>query len=250
MAQLAAVGWAGVGRMTIDELARRAGTTTRNVRALQERRLLPPPERQGRVGWYGDGHLARLRLIDHLAGRGFSQAAIRELLDAWQAGHGIREVLGLEEALAALDDPDPVVLTADELAERFGGPDPGAVARAVDLGLLEPVDGGFLVTAPEVVDIGARLVALGVPLAAVLEETARLRHDVDRVAGRFVGLFVEHVVAGAGGDDLPGLAAKVTEARPLAARAVERLLARALSRHLADAVAAAADPGRSRPAAS
>src|SRR5436305_1643105 len=42
----------------IDELAREAGTTVRNVRAYQDRGLLPPPRRSGRVGLYTDAHLS------------------------------------------------------------------------------------------------------------------------------------------------------------------------------------------------
>ncbi|MFB9386717.1 MerR family transcriptional regulator [Pseudonocardia petroleophila] len=34
----------------IDELAHTAGTTVRNIRAYQDRGLLPPPRRVGRVG--------------------------------------------------------------------------------------------------------------------------------------------------------------------------------------------------------
>jgi len=43
--------------MTIDELARAAGTTVRNVRVYQDRGLLAPPERRGRLGLYGPDHL-------------------------------------------------------------------------------------------------------------------------------------------------------------------------------------------------
>lgn len=231
--------------MTIDELARRAGTTARNVRALQERRLLPPPTRHGRVGLYGDGHLATLRLIDHLAARGFSQAAIRELLDAWRAGHGIRDVLGLDDALTAIGDPVPVV-GAGELAARFGNPPAEVAARAVELGILEPVEGGYAVAVPELADIAAELVDLGIPAGAVVDEAASLLAEIDRVAERFIGLFVEHVAdpalaAGAGDEELAELAGKVRAARPLAAKAVDRILARALDRHLADAVARLVD---------
>ena len=35
---------------TIDQLARAARTTVRNVRAYQDRGLIPPPERRGRTG--------------------------------------------------------------------------------------------------------------------------------------------------------------------------------------------------------
>ncbi|HYX43705.1 MAG TPA: MerR family transcriptional regulator, partial [Acidimicrobiales bacterium] len=66
--------------MTIDELARAAGVTTRSIRAYQTAGLLPHPRLVGRVGRYDDGHLARLRYIGHLQDRGFSQAAIRDLL--------------------------------------------------------------------------------------------------------------------------------------------------------------------------
>mgnify|MGYP001322185641 CR=1 FL=1 len=51
---------------TIDQLAREAGSTVRNVRAYQDRGLLPPPEKRGRTGIYTDVHLARLKIIGAL----------------------------------------------------------------------------------------------------------------------------------------------------------------------------------------
>ena len=41
----------------IDDLARVAGTTTRNVRGYQDRGLLPRPVRRGRIAIYTDLHL-------------------------------------------------------------------------------------------------------------------------------------------------------------------------------------------------
>ena len=46
---------------SVDELAQAGETTVRNVRAYQDKGLLPPPERRGRVGVYRGEHLARLR---------------------------------------------------------------------------------------------------------------------------------------------------------------------------------------------
>ena len=56
-------------KLTIDELARAAGTTSRNVRAHQSRGLLPPPEIRGRIGYYDQDHVTRLKLIAHLQQR-------------------------------------------------------------------------------------------------------------------------------------------------------------------------------------
>ena len=67
---------------SIDELARVAGTTVRNVRAYQDRGILPPPERRGRNGIYNHTHLARLRIIGQLLARGYSIANIGELIEA------------------------------------------------------------------------------------------------------------------------------------------------------------------------
>ena len=53
-------------------LARRAGMTVRNVRAHTARGLLPPPHLQGRTGYYGPEHLARLDLIAQLQEQGFA----------------------------------------------------------------------------------------------------------------------------------------------------------------------------------
>src|SRR3954447_1433986 len=84
--------------LDIDELARRAGTTVRTVRMYQERGLLPAPLRRGRKAAYGAAHLTRLRLVQRLADRGYSLAAIKDLVNAWDAQHGLSHVLGVEAA--------------------------------------------------------------------------------------------------------------------------------------------------------
>jgi len=85
----------GAQRFTVDELARAAGTTTRQVRALQTRGLLPRPGLVGRTGYYDTGHLDRLRAILRLQAEGFSLAALATLLRAWDRGTTLAEVLGL-----------------------------------------------------------------------------------------------------------------------------------------------------------
>jgi DNA-binding transcriptional MerR regulator len=96
-------------RFTVDELARAAGTTTRQVRALQTQGLLPHPDLVGRTGYYDAGHLERLRAILRLQAEGFSLAALGVLLAAWEAGTSLTQVLGLGSTPGAVVEEEPDV---------------------------------------------------------------------------------------------------------------------------------------------
>src|SRR5918997_5929281 len=67
--------------MTVDELARSAGMTVRNVRAHQSRGLLQPPQVRGRTGYYSPDHLARLEFIKELQAEGFNLEAIKRIIE-------------------------------------------------------------------------------------------------------------------------------------------------------------------------
>src|SRR5262252_7842526 len=82
-------------RMPIEELSRKTGVTVRNLRAMQARSLLEPPELVGRKGFYTERHEARVLLVLKLQSRGFSLAAIQALIKGWEEGSGILEVMGL-----------------------------------------------------------------------------------------------------------------------------------------------------------
>ena len=231
-----------VSEMTVDELARRAGTTTRNVRAHQTRGLLPPPRMVGRVGYYDGGHLARLNYIDRLQERGFSLAAIQELLRGWEEGRSLTEVLGFEEALTApWSDEQPEHVTRHHLLELFPeiADDEGLLERAVEVGLLVPDDDGYTAPSPRLLAVGAQLVSWGIPLAAALDEHTLLAADMRRIARRMVRMFEAevwepYVAAGLPADRLPAVTGALQEVRATTASAVLTVLARAME----DAVAA------------
>ncbi len=71
----------------------------------QHQGVLPGPEIRGRVGYYGDGHLARLDLIKRLQDRGYTLAAIKDLAASWESGRGLGSLLGLEQAVTAGAEP-------------------------------------------------------------------------------------------------------------------------------------------------
>ena len=224
----------------IDELAREAGTTVRNVRAYQDRGLLPPPRRSGRVGLYTDAHLARLRLIGQLLERGYTLANIAELVSAWERGQDIGELLGLEAALVQpWSDEVAGTITTEELNQIFGD-DPDALSEAVKLGLLEPGEEGdhFRVPSPRLLHAGAELVAAGIPLESVLNHARQLARDTDRIAARFVELVAANVFEPYGDRpfpkaDVPRLAELLRRLRPLAQTTVDAYLARAMEQRMA-----------------
>lgn len=233
----------------IDELAHEAGTTVRNVRAYQDRGLLPPPRRQGRVGWYGDVHLARLRLIGGLLERGYTLANIGELLAAWQEGQDLGQLLGFEASLMTpWAEERPQRMSAESLVDLFGADlDPSVLDDVVRLGLLVEVDGELEATRPATLRAAAELVAAGVPVAKVVEIGERLVADVDDIARLFVGAVEDYVIGedtpGLDGDQLAALSALVGRLRPLAhttvraelGAAIERRIAVRLSEHVARA---------------
>ena len=232
--------------MTIDELARRSGVTARNIRSYQTQGILPPPTLVGRTGHYDSGHLARLRLVERLQEQGFSLAGIAGLLRAWEDGRSLGEVLGFEAALTEpWSDEEPERVSLGELVARFpdAAADPALALRAIELGLVVPDGEAFLVPSPRLLQVGADLVAEGVPLGVTQDEVAELREEMARIATRFVGLFERYVwepFAEAGMP--PERLGEVTEAlrrmRPLAAVAVQATLARAMEEATATSTAA------------
>jgi len=229
-----------MGEYRIDELARTAGTTVRNIRSYQDRGLLPPPRLQGRVGIYDDAHLARLRLIGQMLERGYTLANIGDLVEAWEAGRDVGDVLGLEKVLTdPWSDEIPAWTTYGELVGLFGpdrGPDDlaGLLDRAVELGLVEPAGDRYRIPSPRLLHVGAELVASGVPLEAVLEIADEIRRDCEVIAGRFVDLVNEHVIKDADllGEDAARVAEVVRRMRPLVQMVMNPFVARAMEKRV------------------
>ena len=233
-----------MGEYRIDELARLAETTVRNVRVYQDRGLLAPPRRDGRVGIYTDAHLARLQLIARLLKRGYTFATIGEMLAVWERGGNLADVLDLESAVGhPWSDEVPGHLTAEQLRESFGAEDtPENRGRAVALGLLEPDGEGYRVPSPRLLSAGAEMVAAGLTLPAVLDLAERIRVHVDAAAHDMAATVAGHVVSAhlrdgtPQGKDVAEAAAVVRRLRPLAEVVLDAMLAQGMARYVQEAL--------------
>ncbi|MFE3445422.1 MerR family transcriptional regulator [Nocardia sp. NPDC059180] len=183
---------AGRVEYTIDELAREAGTTVRSLRVYHDRGVLPPPQVKGRTGFYGAEHLNRVRTISRLLDRGIKLNGIRELLEAWDRGDDLGDVLGVSEDAVAEPGTDTAAaetIPATELAQRYGAVSNG-LARVVAAGLYEPVDATTYRPADHrLIHVLDQMEAAGIPADDMLAELEKARTDADRIARRFVELF-------------------------------------------------------------
>lgn len=220
---------------TIDELARAGSTTVRNVRAYQDRGLLSPPERRGRVGIYNGEHLRRLRLVNQLLARGYTIANIGELVDGLEKGQQLHDILGLERAIGSpWSSEDSRLFTLPELLKLFGVAAfaPTTLERVQKLGLLVPEGLRLRAPNPQILYAGAELARAGMPLDDMLLLVEKLRENVERVADEMVQMIVRLLDRYEGRlpppEDVPRLAALVWRLRPLASMAVDAEVSRAL----------------------
>src|SRR5437764_3513768 len=222
-------------RMTIDELARRTGMTVRNIRAHQSRGLLPPPEIEGRTGYYRPDHVARLELIAEMQADGFNLAAIKRLLADSSGSES--EMLGFRRALMSWGVEEPEMITQDELLERLAmdTPQPKLLERAIKTGFLVDLgEGRFEVPSPTLLRGAEQLRELGVPtetLVAVLEQIERSSRAIAR---SFTKLFLEQVwrpfaEAGQPEAQWPEVRQALERLRPLAGDAVLAVFRRAMT---------------------
>jgi DNA-binding transcriptional MerR regulator len=202
----------------MEELARLAGITVRTLRFYRERKLIPPPRREGRIAWYDDHHLARLHTIAALLERGHTLTGIAELAEALDHGRDVADLLGVD----APTEEEPVRLTPEELAARFEGEvTPENLAAAMDLGYLG-TDGDEIVhVSRRLLDVSSALVREGIPLSEVLTAGRHVREHVDALAEMFTDLVLRH-----------GPEENLRRLRPLARSVVEAEMSLALDRRL------------------
>jgi DNA-binding transcriptional MerR regulator len=196
----------GAPGLRVEELAARADVSVDTIRFYQKRRLLPPPERRGRIGWYGPEHVERLARIKDLQRRGLPLAVIRRIV----SGELDRADEPLAAAVAAAGDgaadEDEEFLTLEQLAARSGVPE-ALIESVVREGLLVPRrhegDARFTSADVDILAAGLRLLETGLPMPELLT-LARRHHEATReTAEGAVAMFDTYVREPLRAADLP-----------------------------------------------
>jgi DNA-binding transcriptional MerR regulator len=192
-------------RMRVEDLASAADVSVDTVRYYQKQRLVPPPERDGRLAWYTEEHLERIGRVKELQRRGFSLAVIRRFL----AGELDPADEDLAAAVAEAGDPgssEGELFGLDELAARCKVP-VTILESLVREGLLVPrtTDGEphFTAADVELLANGLRLLEAGLPMPELLALSRRHHALTREVASQAVELFDNYVRKPLRAADLP-----------------------------------------------
>lgn len=210
--------------MAVEQLSARTGAPVRTIREYQTWQILHPPTRVGRRGFYDESHVRRLEGIARLQERGYSIAAIRDLFNAWEHGAGLRDVLGVDDAIGLPADEAPIAITRAQLADLLPGiiESDRLLARACKLRVIFAEGDGYVARSPALVQLVADAIAAGVSATAALDLAAAVTHAADAT-----GRAAADVVAAAigGGEDVEPLVrrGRVLLARAMATHTIDRV---------------------------
>ncbi|WP_207837020.1 MerR family transcriptional regulator [Williamsia soli] len=225
----------------IDDLARAAGTTTRNVRGYQDRGLLPRPTRRGRIAIYTDTHLARLKVINDLLHRGFTIRHIADFLLGIQRGDDLADVLGIREVVTEpWSKAKSETLSAEALKSLLNSGNPSHYLKLEEFGLIEPDGDDYVLLDRETVYAFGRLTKLGLSLSTILDVHGHVEREMAAVATTLISAGRSVVAAEHGdgwvpasGSETDWLAELLSEMRRTATISAHSALDRALDRDLA-----------------
>lgn len=203
------------------------------IRFYQGRGLLDPPIRRGRVAYYGEPHVERLRRIRDLQGQGFSLDQIQKVLASEQG-----EERTLLQALVDARVGNRT-WTLPELAAESGVPEV-LLRAAIQTGLLEPLDTDgeprFSEADVEIARVGMDLLKAGFPLHLLLQQATAHNRNIRETCDAAIGLFDDHIrKGGETAGDLHAITDQFQQLLPMVTRLVamhfqRTLVTRALQR--------------------
>lgn len=176
--------------MTIDRLAQHVSMSSRNIREWQRQGLLPPPTRRGRVGIYGDEHVARIKRVQSLHADGFPLDLIRRMIDTGTGSESdIRHLAA--EVLAPFSTSGSTKISREELEHRLG---PNAAAQLAKLGLIADTDADPVsVRDAETLNLIEGLTGAGISLERLVATLVDVRAHQRSIAEMILRAYAEDV---------------------------------------------------------
>jgi DNA-binding transcriptional MerR regulator len=224
----------------VEELSARTGAPVRTIREYQTWQILHPPTRRGRVGYYDESHVRRLEGIARLQERGYSIAAIRDLFAAWEQGAGLRDVLGVDDAIGPPADEAPIELTASELADLLPAITASTrlLSRACRIGLIMADGDRYVARSPALVQLVVDTIGAGLSPTAALDLAAAVVSAADHAGQAAAATVAAAADAGTGPVETLVRRGRILLARAIATHTVDQV-----GRHLATHATANPDLG-------
>lgn len=179
--------------LTVDELAAAVGLTVRTTRYYASLGLLPPPERRGRVAYYGPQHRARLELVRALQDHGFTLQAVERVLAGLPQDATVED-LALQRAMLTSWSSQPQErLTRRQLEDKVGRRlSERDLALLVTLGSVEP-DGPRYVAMPNL-PVGVELLDVDIPPGSMEAAGEAIRRHMEALAEELTEILREQVL--------------------------------------------------------
>ena len=176
-------------RYRVEQLAAACDVSVDTVRYYQSRGLLPAPEREGRVAFYDEAHVERIRRIRDLQAKGLTLAAVERVIEG---DLGPADVELAAAVAAARGDREDTTWDLETFATRSGVP--ASLIEAVQregISLGTTIDGEVRFTPADMETVRAalRLLEFGLPLPDLLGLARDANLAMESLADRAVELF-------------------------------------------------------------
>ena len=185
-------------RYRVEQLAGACDVSVDTVRYYQSRGLLPAPEREGRVAWYGPDHVAAIDRIRRLQAKGLTLQAIGRVVGGGSRKADTDLAAAVAEELGDGGEPAEL-LTLEAFSEASGVP--ASLIQAVEREGIRigraggHGDGGTRYTRGDIefVRTALRLLEYGLPLRDLLALAREADAALRGLAEDAVDLFNRHV---------------------------------------------------------
>jgi DNA-binding transcriptional MerR regulator len=221
---------------TVDEVAAAAGVTVRTLRFYASKGLLPAPELRGRVGFYDEAHLARLRLIHDLQEAGFTLSAIERFVARMPQNATAEDVEVFHALLTPWVATVPEELSREQLDAAAGRRvDDELLDGLVAVGVAQRTGDGLVRARPADLALGLELLDLGVPRAMITESRAMIDAATGQLAEDLSALLRRHLLRPYLEGELPAdqrhqLSGVIERLKPLTIQAVMQAMHDAVDR--------------------